>query len=410
MIRARSSLLKSGQESLSDSNPPLRRLKVTCVNLGSAAPAVPTETLAEGTEQPEVSGEARRPGPTPEALEAAQEAALEAFPEEVRVAARKAFEVLLARIEGKTTTNRSKPAALPPWPIPQHLPQRRPVFEAPSFPEAGLDEDAVRSEWVAAHSTAHEARFLLQPDVLKAYAEAKLTREKWEAEQRGRKPSGDLRHPVPRDRLMRIMQEMTAQHGIAQERALRTIEAIATGDVVRVEYLDLMGERDSSDRVAGRWRHGGTCVPILILQSDLDNEAALRDAKANRSPEQIEADDRAWEEMLSRALSHAPEDQAEPEVPDLPEWPTDRDPTKAEVAALSNAVLRHVRYLERGRQIEAQRERDAEVKSRTAARRAVELADPVGTAAAKKATQLAKAAERQQRWRQRQKAGKDGGA
>ena len=410
MLRAHSALVRSSQPSRSWEKPPVTTLKFSPLNLGSVTP--PAEDNA-GPDRAKLTGagaEAQQARPTEEALAAARETALMDFPEGVRAAARTAFEVLLARIEGRTTPSVGGGPTLPPPVIPQNLPKRRPPFQAPAFPEAGLDDDAVRSEWTTAHATAHEAHFLLDPEVLRAYANARLAREKWEAQQRGSKPSGDLRHPVPRNRLQKIVEEMTAQHGQAIARAEKVIAAIAGGDVARVEYFDMMGEKDSSDRVARRWRHGGINVPILIFQSDLDRRAAAEEARASRSAEEIEAEEQAWDEMIALALADTTDHLAELEVPDLPDWPTDRDPTRAEVAALSHAVLRHVRYVERGRQIEAQRQRDADIKARTAARRAAALADPEGAAAAKKVVQLEKAAERQRRWRERRKVAKDHGA
>lgn len=160
---------------------------------------------------PPVPTSAPRPVPTLEALAAAEEAALSAFHPHVKVEARAVLGGLQLRAEGNLpvtprSTSLSRPTSIPP-----NLAQRRPDPNVPPFPAAGLDDPDVREAWDAAYRDAAEARFLLQPVILKAYAEAQLACEKWDAEERGRKPSGDLRHPVPRNRLVRITAELTAK-------------------------------------------------------------------------------------------------------------------------------------------------------------------------------------------------------
>ena len=324
--------------------------------------------------------------PTQEAIQAAQEAALEAFPEDVRVAARATFH---ARLSGKgpetvrTVTRPSRPSL-----IPTSLPLRRPQGEVPPFPPAGLDDPDVRDEWSMAHQNAAEARFQLQPQVLRAYAEAQLAWERWVATEKGRKPSGDLRHPVPRDRLEQITAEMRDRHERSIMRAEKTIGAIASGDVVGVEHIDMGGDE---------------AAPILVLQSELDRKAAAQRARANRTPAEIEAAEAAWDEMVERMIAELPPPEPEREIPNLPDLPSDREPTAGELAAFSNAIRKHLAYEERGDQIEAKRKKDAATKARTNARRVAEQADPDGTAAGKQAVKLAKAADRQRRWRDRQR-------
>jgi hypothetical protein len=273
----------------------------------------------------------------------------------------------------------------PPSILPTNLPESRPRVEVPPYPAAGLDDPDVRDEWERAHREAAEARFRLRPKVLRAYAEAQLAWEKWHSARGDRKPSGDLRRPVPRDRLQQIVAEMEREHKRAIALAESTINSIETGDVVGVEIVVFRGKRGASAR-----------VPRFVLQSVLDR----RRARANRTPEEVEAE---WDEMMEAMLANLPPEEPELEIPNLPDLPTDREPTSGEIAAFSNAVLRHVKYVERGKQIEAKRRKDAATKVRTAKKREAEQADPEGTAAAKHAEKLRKTAERQRRYRERQK-------
>lgn len=338
------------------------------------------------------------PSVSAEDLKAVHEAALAAFPESVRVAARARLEALATPEANKRLP--STPLDLRPSPIPTELPSAHPTFEAPPYPSRGLDHPAVRAEWDSLHRKALEARFLLEPLVLRAYAEAQLACEKWDARQRGRKPSGDLRHPIARDRLEQIVAKMTKQHEQTIERAEATIAAIASGDVVDVDMLQVDVGRADID----------IDVPKLILKSELDRKAAKQLKRANRTPEEISAARAEWDDMVERMIADLQPDEPEPEIPNLPDLPGDREPTALEVAAFSNAIRKHISYLERGEQIEAKKRRDAAIKSRTAARRAAEEADPQGSLAAKEAVRRAKAADRQRRWRERKKASKNGGA
>ncbi|RYE61259.1 MAG: hypothetical protein EOP20_00105 [Hyphomicrobiales bacterium] len=257
---------------------------------------------------------------------------------------------------------------------------------------------------------------MLEPKVLRAYAEARLAGERWDAEQGGRKPSGDLRYPVPRNRLEQITQEMISKQEAIRARAERTVHAVQTGDVVGVKVFEGFDvphqgtddedegdlEHDAEEHVASN----SNCPRFvtLILQSELDHKAALQRAKANRTPEEIEAEEVEWERMIDEMAANLPPETPETEPPNLPDWPNDREPTNSELWALNNAIRKHVDYLEVGRKIEAQRQHDAAIKVRTKAKREAEQADPDGAAAAKKAAKLANAADRQRRWRERQKA------
>lgn len=365
-----------------------------------------------GPEQLAVSELEPRCVPTPEAIRGAQEAALAGFPESVQAAARAALEQSRFRTAGKLPVKAYPKDLVRPWPIPSDLPQRRPEVVVSPFPAAALDDPDVREEWAMAHRNAAEARFLMQPAVIKAYAEAQLACEKWDAKERGRKPSGDLRHPVPRNRLDRIVAELTDKQATAVARAERTIHAIESGDVVGVEVdegFQLLQEyRVAVDGKRCRDRdYSGLRVVTLVLQSELDRKAALQRAKDNRTPEQVEAENVAWERMIEDMVANLPPDSPALEVPNLPELPTHREPTEGELWAVSNAIRKHTRYLERGAQIEAQRLKDAETKVHNRAKREAEKADPEGTAAAKQAAKLSKSAERQRRWRERQKAAKN---
>ena len=236
---------------------------------------------------------------------------------------------------------------------------------------------------------------MLEPKVLRAYAEAQLACERWDAcELGGRKPSGDLRRPVPRDRLLQITKEMKERHSKRLSRAVAAINDIESGDVVGAEMLDL-GVGPYEDEIS---------IPMLIRRSSLER----KQAKANRSPEEVAAAEAVWDELVESMIAELPDDDQEgvqpPEISTLPDLPADREPSEAELQAYVSAIDKHVRYEIRGEQIEAKRQRDARTKAQTEARRAAELADPEGTAAAKDAVRRAKAADRQRRWRERKKA------
>jgi len=356
----------------------------------TAGPEVTPESFATSAANPRI-GER----PTREELEAAQEAALASFPENVRAAARLACQDFGGFMEGQRSSRLRQSDFARPSSTPANLPLRRESVEVPPLPPAGLDHPEVRVEWERAHCAAVEARFRLQPSVLRAYADAQLACERWDSEQRGRKPSGDLRHPVPRNRLQQITEEMTLQNKLSLARAEGVIRSIETGDVVGVEYFDADKQRP--------WIR----VPMLVLQSTLDREAERQHSRANRSAKDTAADEAKWDEMVEELLAELPEKKPELVIPNLPELPTDREPTASEVAALDYAIRKHLRYVERGEQIEAKRKKDAATKVRTAAKREAEQANPEGTAAAKKAVHLNKAAERQRRWRERKNIDKD---
>jgi hypothetical protein len=146
---------------------------------------------------------------------------------------------------------------------------------------------------------------------------------------------------------------------------------------------------------------------MLVLQSDLDRETQRKRSTASRTPEQIAEDEADWDEMVDELLKDAPDKEPELVFPNLPELPSGREPTASEVAAFVSAISKHLRYVERGEQIEAKRKIDTLRKIRTAAKRAAERENPEGTAAAKKEVQRNKAAERQRRWRERKKTGKN---
>lgn len=354
-------------------------LKALAALRPSATLSRPVRASLLNKHETEVAPVEVRPEPTPEAREAAQEVVLATFPVQVQRAAR---EKLKRLSDGKPIVETKATSSVRPWPFPSSLPMRRPDLEVPPFPAAGLDDPHVRKEWDAAHRAAAEARFLIQPTILKAYADAQLACEKWDAVQRGRKPSGDLRHPVPRDRLRRIMAEMTDRHQTTIARSERTLRAIETGDVVGVSVDGGFTSRDDGLGIADDYE---PLFVTLILQSDLDRKAAAQRARYNRTPEEVAAEGEAWDRMVEEMISNLPPEEPEVEIPNLPDLPTDREPTAGEIWALSNAVGRHMAYLKKGEQIEAKRKKDAQTKLRTSARRTAELADPIGTATAKEA-------------------------
>lgn len=330
------------------------------------------------------------------AVEAAQEAALLDFPEAVREEVRAKLRSLLHGQEVGPARSLSSKHLSRPSLIPPHLPATRPHLEVPAFPAAGLDDPEVREVWAKAHLEIAEARFMLQPKVLRAYAEAQLSAERWDADQRGRKPSGDRRRPVPRDRLEAILREMNSEHERTIERARTDVDSIASGDVVGVEVCDNFEFR----------------VLTLVRKSDLAREAAKTEVLKTRTPEQVAADEAAWELMIEETIA---EDvltgELQRRTPEanlwaLPELPMDREPTASEAWEFVRAVEAQVDYQITGEKIEEKRRKDAETKVRTQAKREAEQANPEAAAASKEEMRLKKAADRQRRFRERQKAQK----
>lgn len=282
---------------------------------------------------------------------------------------------------------------LRPSPIPAHIPPAPRTITTPEYPQVGLDHPEARKVWESAHLSLAKARYMLEPKVLRAYSEAQHQVEKWEALQRGRKPSGDLRHPVPRNRLSAIAKEMISEHEKAVEYANRNITAISTGDVAYVKIEKLPGCKNRP----------GPTFPLLVLQSDLDRRAAELTARENLTDEQRELEDDKWEQLITELLAKLTPEGPELVPPYLADLPLDRPLTDKEVKDFGTAVQIHVDYVETGRKIEAKRQADARTKVRTQQRLEAEKADPEGTAAAKKELARQKTADRQRRYRERQK-------
>src|SRR5690606_21767136 len=150
---------------------------------------------------------------------------------------------------------------------------------------------------------------------------------------------------VARDRLKQITKEMTVRHEKVVLRAEATIWAIASGDVVGVETSRFSSGQDSEEIV----------VPVLVLQSELDRRAAEQHAKANRTPEQVEAEGAEWGAMLELLLAGLSPEGPDLEIRNLPGLRVGREPTSAELWMYGNALSKHLRYWEKGEQIEAQR-------------------------------------------------------
>ncbi|RZZ85028.1 hypothetical protein [Pseudoxanthomonas winnipegensis] len=93
----------------------------------------------------------------------------------------------------------------------------------------------------------------------------------------------------------------------------------------------------------------------------------------------------------------------------LPDLPLDREPTNSEASDFYWAVVAQVDYQIVGEEIEAKKRQDAEIKLRTQAKRAAEMANPEAAAPEKKEVAAKKAADRQRRFRERKKTQKSTG-
>lgn len=325
-----------------------------------------------------------------EAADLAQERILnELSDNDLRARTLTAMERALHLINGTTPAPSGIKLDLRPWPIPTHIPPAPRNVLCPDYPELGLDHPDARDIWEEAHLDLAKAQYMLEPKILRAYSENQLEIERWEARQLGRKPSGDLRHPVPRNRLSAIVKEIRSQQEKAIHSANRKITAISTGDVAYVSIEKLPGTRNRS----------GSTFPFLVLQSDLDQRAARK----NMTDEQRDLERAKWEQIVDELVAELTPQVPEPAPPYLPDLPLDRTPTDKEVSDFVTAVHTHIDYLEKGQKIDDKKQEDARTKIRTQQRLEAEKADPEGTAAAKKELARQKAADRQRRYRERQK-------
>lgn len=165
--------------------------------------------------------------------------------------------------------------------------------ECPPYPSAGYPHDAAREEWRNAHAAIAEAEYGLDPQRIATTVAALHKYDQACADGRGRKPSGDLRHPVPRDYIETTTAAWRARYEARRDRALATIRAIENGDVVGVRFSFTSQQRTTSSYDAeGRLVHdcnaeAGAALdelfdrPQLILRGE-DEEAKRRSAETRR--------------------------------------------------------------------------------------------------------------------------------
>ncbi|MGH6979432.1 MAG: hypothetical protein ACRED4_09105, partial [Brevundimonas sp.] len=250
-------------------------------------------------------------------------------------------------------------------------------------------------EWRDAHAAIAEAEYRLDPQRIASLVAALHGHAQAQAKGRGRKPSGDLRHPVPRDYVESTTAAQRALYEASRDRALATVRAIENGDVVDVRYsLTPQNHTTSSYEAEGRLVHNRNAEtdaaldelfsrPRLILRGE-EEEAERRQTESRR----FFAEEMAKIENMDDAqvTEYLRECGVTPEQPVLYRGKTPE--TMEEYTA-------GLRYREKGKKIAAKAAKDQAIKARTAARRAAEEADPVSAATSKAAKASEKANDRQ---------------
>lgn len=267
--------------------------------------------------------------------------------------------------------------------------------ECPPYPSAGYPHEAAREEWRNAHAAIAEAEYRLDPQRIASCVAALQKYDQACAQGRGRKPSGDLRHPVPRDYVETTTVALRTKYMASRDRALATVRAIENGDVVSVRYCFPLQRRTTSSYDAeGPMVHDGNAEaeaaldevfnrPRLILRGE-DEDAERRKAETRR----FYAEEMAKIENMDDAqfTEYLRDCGATPEPPVL---------YRGKAPETMEEYTAALRYRDKGKKIAAKAAKDEATKARTAARRAAEEADAVSTAAAKAAKATAKSNDRQ---------------
>lgn len=267
--------------------------------------------------------------------------------------------------------------------------------ECPPYPLAGFPHDAARAAWREVHAAIARAKYCLDPQRIASTVATLHKYAQTEAEGRGRKPSGDLRHPVPRDYVETTTAAERARYEADRDRALGTLRALENGDVVDVRG-SLAPSRGTADfydaggQLAPNWQSEAEAAldelfgnPRLILRGGAE-EAERRTAESRRFVDEEMAKIESMDDtQFTRYLQDC---GVTPEPPAL---------YLGEVPQTMEEYVAALRYREKAKKIAAKAAKDAATKARTADRRAAEERDPVNTAAAKAAKARAKANDRQ---------------
>lgn len=288
-----------------------------------------------------------------------------------------------------------RPAPEHPGLAPRNLPLQDRAL-VPALPPQALDHPKVREEWIASHEAAHRARYMLRPDILEAWANFDLQTARWEAHQAGRKASGDLRQPVPRDFLKNAKETLQARYTSSLESALSMIETIASGDAEVFQGPSYGGShhlvRMSEDDLRIDWsltelENDG--LQVVSRKRREEREAATA-ARSARTPEEREADfDALMEKMLAQPMPQ----RVEPNLTGL--FPLPDNPDELE----GNVLEAMVGYIAVAVNMAETQHAKALTKIRTAKRKEAEAADPEGTKAAKATTARMKGNDRIKRHR-----------
>jgi len=267
----------------------------------------------------------------------------------------------------------SKPLQEPIGPRPATSSPSQVHQKRPAYPASGLDHPDVRAAWFEAHDRLRLYRAFLEPEALRRAAESSLRQARMQAETRGRKPSGDLRHPVPRDFQQMHITKSRSDYEAAVARSLQTIQDIETGQVVGVKVWDDGGgdhhiERDDNRHILNTPFRFVTLTTVR----DMEREGARVQALADRTPEQIEAEEAAIEASNAAFLAEL---EAGPKPTGNPFYDRTAGLIKAKAA------------------------KDTATKERTAARKRAEAMDPEGTLNAKQERARKQAANRKQKER-----------
>lgn len=317
------------------------------------------------------------PGHTEAELEACLAATLAPFPAELH-------EECLKIASRNHAEHRTTQGARIPHPglTPKNRPPRV-MVPCPPFPANGPDHPAVHEEWESAHLHAELARYELRPEVLTAWADHELQLARYEAQEHGRKASGDLRRSVPRNLFQTTCANRQEHYEASLRRHLEIIEAIASGDV-EVHHGDViegthhtyrMGEDDTRiDWSRTELGTDGITVRIRSERERWDAERAARKAERDAlTPEERDARFDALVAAVTAEPLLAPDEPDTSDMFDLPDDPDRMSP------AMIDAMIG---YVSRASDIAQTKFEKTLTKARTAKRREAATADPEAAKAA----------------------------
>ncbi len=272
-----------------------------------------------------------------------------------------------------------------PYPglCPKNLQPQNPP-PCPPFPALGLDHPAVRREWEDAHRFAEMDRYMLRPEVLNAWAEHYLQAARYDAQQRGRKDSGDNRRSVARDFLQDTRAELRARHEGSLRRHLEMIQTIASGDaevhqgeaIEGSHHVYRIGEDDA--RIDWNRTEWGTDGIEVRSRSKREREEADRAArKAERAAMTPEEDAARFDAWVAEVMAEPILRPEEPDLSGMFDMPDDPDDWSPQL------IDSMIAYVGKATDIAQKKFERQMTKVRTAQRKEADAADPEAAKAAK---------------------------